>query len=59
MKPKAPKKKDPTPNCKTGEVRTDSLKERLNAQYNELSKFIDKDILAFYGIKNRIIKLND
>lgn len=59
MKPKAPKKKDPKPNCKTGEVRSDSLKERLDAQYNELSKFIDKDILAFYGIKKRIIKLND
>lgn len=57
MKPRSPKKRDVKPNCKTGEVRTDSLIERLNAQYDELSKCIDKDILAFYGIKKRIIKL--
>ena len=59
MKPRSPKKRDSKPNCKTGKVRFNSLEERLNDQYNELSKWINKDILAFYGIKNRIIKLND
>ena len=54
MKPKAPKKKDPKPNCKTGEVRYGGYEEILtNSNFGEFKILFS--IESIKEIKNRFI----
>lgn len=59
MKPKAPKKRDPKPSAKSGEVvEVMSFEERLQKQFDVIRK-ASQSILDFYGIVVSLKKIKD